>query len=723
MKKFLFAPVIYLLASCAAHTSIKPGDSEIRLLTEQIASAPDTVAYEDFWVAYLESQQPLNNIAARERYQAELSAIESGDKSCEAVDWKAVTNNNILSLTPHLSAAECYESVGQLEAANYHKNLFEFIATGILSGRSGEYSYSAFEVGSWADAEDLLTISGYEIIDSYFEFANSRNAIYRVYNVKEVGGYQVSKIYFDNARFLHRLLAIRYPFAGTSDQLYADIIQILASTDYAARHAEGIVFHAEGQYPQAEQAYLDAIVMGSISANISLGRLCLSGKTEKFAVNECAQLFVAAADLGLEEAKVYLAYIAFMGLGIDPDKELATSLLSSAEQHLKKGQAEYELYSLFASEEFNSANESGAAQFLQASANKGYPVAHFTQAIGYLEQNNYYQFEKLIQKASDSGFSPAQFFYASYLLEEKKETSGGMALLNEAAIAGNPAALFERGRITQLGAHGQPVNINQSIRDYQAAAYRNHLPAQLKMGILHSKNIIADANADIAYAWYLLCGRAGHLECITNMGYSAENGYGVEQNPTHAAQLYRLAAAEGSANSSARLAGLYEAGNGVEKDLEQAIYYYTQAAERGLASAMNKLGLIYLDSGSDSFHNYPEALHWFEQAANQNSKYGYFNQARMYEQGLGVEANLDRAMSLYEEASKRGHGIASLKIAEAYSQDDNPGKNLDQVRYYLKLATEQSDDQQLKKILENCADTEECNVSHLKQFLSGLPGE
>ncbi|WP_282073254.1 hypothetical protein, partial [Janibacter hoylei] len=74
-----------------------------------------------------------------------------------------------------------------------------------------------------------------------------------------MGSSQVSKIYFDNARFLHRLLAIQYPFAGTSDQLYTSVIQTLASTDYAARHAEGIVFHAEEQYSQAEHAYLDAI--------------------------------------------------------------------------------------------------------------------------------------------------------------------------------------------------------------------------------------------------------------------------------------------------------------------------------------------------------------------------------------------------------------------------------------------------------------------------------
>ncbi|MCO1335310.1 sel1 repeat family protein [Microbulbifer sp. OS29] len=719
MKKTLFASCVVFLASCASQPAWQPGNNHLSVLTEQIAAAPESVHYEDFWAAYLESPQPVSNIEVRDRYLGEVTAIESGKKTCEAVNWRSVANSNVLSLMPHLTAAECYESIGNTEQANYHQNIFQFIATGILSERSGDSSYSAYEVASWADAEDLLTLSGYEIIDSYFEFANSRNAIYRVYNVKGLDTSQISKVYFDNARFLHRLLDIQYPFAGTSDQLFTDVIQVLASSDYAARHAEGTAFHAEKQYAEAEEAYLDAIIMGSVSANLSLGSLCLNGKSLKFSRNECAQLFVAAADLGLEQAKVYLAYMSYLGLGLEADKNLAETLLASAAEHMPQGQAEYELYSYFASAQFAPVNQALAEQYLQASVNKSYPMAMFTQAIGYLQKDNYHQFEPLIQQAASAEFPPAQLLYASYLLEEKQDIIEGMTLLNKAAAAGHPPALYERARIAQRGQHDHKVDLNQAIKDYEAAALRDFLPAQLKMGAVHSKNLIADASPEIAYAWYLLCGRAGNIECITNMGYATEHGYGVEQDLSQSAELYKLAAQSGSAISSARLGTLYETGRGVEQNLDQALSYFTQAAEAGLTTAMNKLGLMYLDSSS-VINSYTQALYWFEQAAQKNSKYGYFNQARMFEQGLGVDVNPDKALSLYKEASKLGHNIASLRVAEAYSQGESVGKNIQLVYHYLKLAAEQSNNQKIKQVIEGCTNTNSCNDNELQQVFSKL---
>jgi len=47
---------------------------------------------------------------------------------------------------------------------------------------------------------------------------------------------------------------------------------------------------------------------------------------------------------------------------------------------------------------------------------------------------------------------------------------------------------------------------------------------------------------------------------------------------------------------------------------------------------MNALGLLYLN------------IKWFEPAAENKSMYGYFNQARMYEEGLGVESSPAKAL-------------------------------------------------------------------------------
>ncbi|MDP5209446.1 tetratricopeptide repeat protein [Microbulbifer sp. 2205BS26-8] len=726
MKKCLLILSALLLASCSAQTVTTALEDPMLSLTRQVAQSPDSVSFASYWEAYLESPQSLKTVTAQAQYLEAMASVESGKKICEEINWQQITQQNTFSLLPHLSATECYETLGKTELALFHQNIFNFIATGILGKHSGDTYYSAYEIASWGDAEDLLTLSGYEIIDSYFEFAESRNGLYRIYNVRTQDNNKVAKIYFDNSRFLHRLLAVEHPFAGLSDALYREILQPLANSDYAARHAVGQVYHAEEEFQKAEQAYLDAIGMGSVTANISLGKLCLAGKSTRFSQSECAQLFVSASDLGLEEAKIVLAYMALTGLGIEADPALAEQLLNSAAVSMPPGQAEYEVALLMTSTEFTNAREKLAQDFRQVSASKGYPPAQLALALDRLssDQKPLEDFEAFIQQAVDTNFPPAQFFYARYLLKQKGEHSvkTGLALLDKAASADFPPALNLRARIAEEGLFGRKIDTAQALRDYEAAAVRWYPPAQLHMGILNSTGRLTATNQDIAYGWYALCAKANNLDCITNLGYATAHGRGVEQNYPRAVEIYQYASAQGSARASYNLGQLYRLGQGVSRNLEQAIDYLTQAAEGGSTDAMNALGLVYLDSAPE-FHSYSKALSWFERAAENNSRYGYFNQARMYEQGLGVENDPSRALAHYRKASDLGHDIASLKLAQAYSSGEAVDKDLKMAAHFFKLAAEQGNDGKIKRALEMCQESQNCIERNLDRLFNLLSSE
>ncbi|MFS1522841.1 tetratricopeptide repeat protein [Microbulbifer sp. 2304DJ12-6] len=726
MKKLFLILTALLLASCSAQAVKTAPEDPLMALTRQAAQSPGSVSFPTYWEAYLKSPQSLKTVTAQARYLEEMASVESGEKTCEAVNWQQITQQNTISLLPHLSATECYETLGKTELALFHQNIFTFIATGILSKHSGDTYYSAYEVASWGDAEDLLSLSGYEIVDSYFEFAESRNGLYRVYNVRTQNNNKVAKIYFDNSRFLHRLLAVEHPFAGLSDALYREILQPLADSDYAARQAVGQVYHAEGEFQKAEQAYLDAIGMGSVMANISLGKLCLAGESTRFSQSECAQLFVSASDHGLEEAKIMLAYMAYIGLGIKADPALADQLLDSAAVWMPAGQAEYEIALLLASAEFTSPREKLAQDFRQVSAAKGYPLALLALALAQLnaDQKPLDEFEPLIQQAVDTHFPPAQFFYARYLLEKKGEHSvkTGLALLDKAASADFPPALNLRARIAEAGLFGRKIDTAQALRDYEGAAVRWYPPAQLHMGILNSTGRFMTTNHDIAYGWYALCAKADNLDCLTNLGYATALGTGVEQNYQRAVEIYQYAAAQGSARASYNLGQLYRLGQGVERNLEQAIDYFTQAAEGGSADAMNALGLIYLNSAPE-FQSYPTALSWFERAAENNSRYGYFNQAKMYEQGLGTENDQSRALAHYRKASDLGHDIASLRLAQAYNSGEAVDKDPKMAAHFLKLAAEQGNHGKIKRALAMCQESQNCIEQDLERLFGLLSTE
>ncbi|QFT56562.1 SEL1-like repeat protein [Microbulbifer sp. THAF38] len=723
MKKLLILPTLFLLASCASQTAVQTPADPLQALTEQVAQAPDSVRYATYWSEYLKSPQPLRTLEAQDRYQSEMIELESGRKTCTEINWEEITLLNSISLLPHLSAAECYESAGNSDQANYHQNIFNFIATGILSSRRGDTFYSAYEIASWADAEDLLSMSGYEILDNYFEFAASRSGLYRVYNVRDPDSGKVRKIYFDNSRFLHRLLEIQYPFAGLSDSLYKSIIQPLAESDYAARHAVGQVQEAEGEFQQAEQTYLEAIGMGSLTANISLGNLCLEGNSTMFAVDECAQLFVAAADLGLQEGKILLAYITTIGLGIEVDTELARQLLASAAVTMLKGEAEYAMALLLASNQYNMPRTELAEHYLQLSAQQGYAPALLDLAgshmIGKPGQEEI--FADLISQAAEKNYPPAQFYYGKYLLEVagNDQIQEGIHFLQQSAGAGFPAALYLRGRIAENGLYQQKEDEQSALRDFEKAALSWHHPAQFRMGVLNSTGKLVPTNHELAYGWYALCAKINNLECVTNLGYASAMGAGVEQDYHRAIKIYQYAAQQGSARASYNLGLLYQNGQGVEKDLHQARQYLTQAAEAGSTEAMNALGILYLNQ-SEGTQDYAEALAWFERASKHHSMYGLYNQGRMYEQGLGVNKDQEQALELYKIASELGHTGASLKLARAYSSDELKEYDLQKALHFLTLASEQSGNNIVRETLLNCQKAQYCSELDIGKLVSLL---
>ncbi|WP_226642248.1 tetratricopeptide repeat protein [Microbulbifer variabilis] len=723
MKKLLIFPILLMLASCASQTRIQSPADPLQALTKQVAQAPDSVRYATYWSEYLKSPQPLRTLDAQDRYQSEMTELESGRKTCTDINWEAITQLNSIALLPHLSAAECYESIGNSEQANYHQNIFNFIATGILSTRRGDTFYSAYEIAGWSEAEDLLSISGYEILDNYFEFAASRSGLYRVYNVRDPDNGKVRKIYFDNSRFLHRLLEIQYPFAGLSDALYKNIIQPLAESDYAARHAVGQVQEAEGEFQQAEKTYIEAIGMGSLTANISLGNLCLEGNSTKFAVNECTQLFVAAADLGLQEVKILLAYITTVGLGIEADAELASQLLASAADTMHKGEAEYAMALLLASHQYNMSREEQAEHYLQLSAQQGYAPALLELAASHMKGKPEQQeiFVDLISQAAEQDYPPAQFYYGKYLLEVagKDQTHEGIKLLQQSAETGFPAALYLRAGIAENGLYQQKKDEQSALRDFERAALSWHHPAQFRMGVLNSTGKLVQTNHELAYGWYALCAKANNLDCVTNLGYASAMGAGVEQDYQRALKIYQYAAQQGSARASYNLGLLYQNGQGVEKDLYKAKEYLTQAAEAGSTDAMNALGLLYLTQSEDT-QDYAEALAWFERASKHHSMYGLYNQGRMYEQGLGVSKDQEQALELYKNASELGHTGASLKLARAYSSDEFKKYDLQKALHFLKLASEQSGNTRMRETLLDCQKAQYCSELDIGKLVSLL---
>ena len=74
-----------------------------------------------------------------------------------------------------------------------------------------------------------------------------------------------------------------------------------------------------------------------------------------------------------------------------------------------------------------------------------------------------------------------------------------------------------------------------------------------------------------------------------------------------------------------------------------------ESAEADYAMAQHGLGFMYMQ-GECAAKNGSEAVKWFERAAAQGLQGSLTTLGMMYEQGDGVEKDLDKAQALYEKA-------------------------------------------------------------------------
>ncbi|MDE7108239.1 MAG: sel1 repeat family protein [Clostridiales bacterium] len=146
--------------------------------------------------------------------------------------------------------------------------------------------------------------------------------------------------------------------------------------------------------------------------------------------------------------------------------------------------------------------------------------------------------------------------------------------------------------------------------------------------------------------------------------------YAPEKSKT--AVKFMKRAAEG--NHTAALFNLgyyYEVGAYLPKDLKKAKSFYSRAAEAGDEDAAMRLGILEVKSGDAA-----AGLKLFkDRAENKNDICAKYNMGVCYEQGIGVEADMDKALDIYCECIAAGMFEAEKRLFAIAAQDINSPQN------------------------------------------------
>ena len=181
---------------------------------------------------------------------------------------------------------------------------------------------------------------------------------------------------------------------------------------------------------------------------------------------------------------------------------------------------------------------------------------------------------------------------AEFYIEGKgveKDTIRGIALLENAAEAGNPIASFS------LAVQALSSDAPDLLRGYGYlldAANGNLMEAQNELGLLYLSGKLAVADTVAGAAWLTRAAQNGYAQAQNNLGTLFERGAGVPQNIENAGQLYSLAANQGHGPATLALARLINAGTGTKADPVKAWALATLADERGAEDAAEMVAAI-----------------------------------------------------------------------------------------------------------------------------------
>jgi uncharacterized protein len=155
---------------------------------------------------------------------------------------------------------------------------------------------------------------------------------------------------------------------------------------------------------------------------------------------------------------------------------------------------------------------------------------------------------------------------------------------------------------------------------------------------------------------------AGSAEASFMLGFLHHSGLTENEAGEKAKAAYKAAVEKGLPAAKNNL-GLLKLALG--EDPKAAIGMVEEAASGGYAPAQVSMGQMFLDGlpAAGIARDLDQARVWFERAVDAGDDDAGFTLALMYENGTGVTANQEKAVSLLRSAAEKGNSSAMLRLA------------------------------------------------------------
>jgi uncharacterized protein len=228
------------------------------------------------------------------------------------------------------------------------------------------------------------------------------------------------------------------------------------------------------------------------------------------------------------------------------------------------------------------------------------------------------------------------------------------------------ASAFKNLGYMQRTSRGVPENSEAAADLYLEAALRGSNGGRTAVATLYREGMGVPKSNTEALKWYRLAAEDGYPAALDAIGYFYLNGLGVDKDETESARYYELAASLGQSNGMYNLGRAYLMGVGVEQDCEQAVTWFVRGLEEGNPYTPFYLGRMFREKWCVG-RDYRLAMSYLKLSADRGFAEAYYHIGQMYENGEGVDANLEEAYFYYWIGREAGefHGVKySLLMAQ-----------------------------------------------------------
>lgn len=313
--------------------------------------------------------------------------------------------------------------------------------------------------------------------------------------------------------------------------------------------------------------------------------------------------------------------------------------------------------------------------------------ALMASAMELYKAENYAEAFPLFLQAAERGDAEAQcrladcYYYGQGTAIDYERT---FYWSEKAAAQEYPEGLWNLGYLSETG-EGTVQDYDASISWYRRAAENGYLEAQMKLGKYYHTGKLTEKDDAESLKWYRMAAEQGDAETKLKISRILLQGENAEKNVEEGVKWLEAAAEEGSAEAMYSLALQYAYGESVPQDYEKERYWLFEAAKLENPYAQHVIGQNYI-YGMDGFEiNYEEGVKWLKKSAENGFIGGCDQLALCYEQGIGVDKDLDKAIYWfrkavydrwiedalrYEKKQLSGAKVGSIVLFGAYEQDN-----------------------------------------------------